>query len=138
MESKGRCPESVSPCCVTFAVRGSAGRQEDLPDGLRNEHHRHQRVMSGAHRRAESGGVCEKTAHKLSQDVFGRAAFPHSEVQSTPRCRGWRKVFLDECLVSALSTGGQRQSKQDFKLSRQFWDFPRQGSHSEWRLHMAR
>ena len=87
MESKGRCPESVSPCCVTFAVRGSAGRQEDLPDGLRNEHHRHQRVMSGAHRRAESGGVCEKncsqtiTGHLWSRSVPTLGGPEHAKMQ---------------------------------------------------------
>ena len=90
MESKGRCPESVSPCCVTFAVRGSAGRQEDLLDGLRNEHHRHWLVMSGDHRRAGCGGVYGK----LLTNFHRTSLVAQNSHPGTPRCRGWRKVFF--------------------------------------------
>ena len=31
--------ESVSSCCLTVAVRGPKGRQDDLSDGLRNKYH---------------------------------------------------------------------------------------------------
>ena len=101
--------------------------------------------MSEVCAREEVRGVCaKKIAHRLSKDFFRRAAFRpwyyHRGILMSS-ARQDAEVGERSCWMSVLSllfVGGQRQSKQDFKLSRQFWDLPRQGSHSEWRFQLAR